>query len=45
METLAYRYKWTFEDIRKLTQNEILALLKIIRIRQKIEEQEAKKKR
>jgi len=44
MEFLAERYKWSFEDIRKLSVHEIQAILKIVKIRNKLEEQQAKRK-
>ena len=44
MEFLAERYKWSFDDIRKLSADEIQALLKIVKIRNKLEELQAKRK-
>jgi len=39
MEFLADRYKWTFDDIKKLSTSEINALLKIVKIKNKLQEQ------
>jgi hypothetical protein len=43
MEFLANRYNWTFTEIKKLTTDEISALLLIIKIRNKLEEKQIRK--
>ena len=43
MEFLAERYKWTLDDIKKLTTDEVSSLLLIVKIKNKIQEKQYKK--
>jgi len=43
MEFLAERYKWTFDDIKKLTMDEIASLMLIVKIKNKLQEKQYKK--
>lgn len=43
METLAERYGWTLEDMKKIPQSEMDVFLQIIRTRNKIQEVERRK--